>query len=67
MVNGRLKERPGAHKFLSDAADRLHSPTRQSGPGDKKFSSRKEYKDKTYLFLIIRYPFMSTNPDAKHN
>jgi hypothetical protein len=34
---------------------------------DEKLSFYKEYKDKTYLFLIIPYPFMSTNPDAKYN
>ena len=46
---------------------RREAPTPQSGRDDKKFSFHKEYKDKTYLFLIIAYHFMSTDADAKHD
>jgi len=67
MVNGRLKERPGAHKFLNDAADPARTLNHKTPAEDKKFSPYKEYKDKTYLFLIILYHFMSTNQDAKHD
>jgi hypothetical protein len=48
-------------------AIRREAPIPKSGQDDKKFSFRKEYKDKTYLFLIILYHFMSTNADAKHD
>jgi len=67
MVNGRLKGAPGAHKFLNAAADPPRCPTPEPRLEDKKFSFHKEYKDKKYLFLIILYHFMSTNPDAKHD
>jgi hypothetical protein len=46
---------------------RREAPIPRSGQHNKKFSFHEEYKDKTYPFLIIPYPFMSTNPDAKHD
>ena len=67
MVNGRLKETTEAHKFLNAAAIPARDPTPSLARRDKKFNCFKEYKDKTYLFLIILYHFMSTNQDAKHN
>jgi hypothetical protein len=48
-------------------AIRREAPALTSGRDDKKLSFHKEYKDKVYLFLIILYPFMSTNAGAKHD
>ena len=67
MVNGRLKEALGLINFLIPQPICREAPTPTSEQDDKKFSFHKEYKDKTYLFLIILYHFMSTNPDAKHD
>jgi hypothetical protein len=54
MVNGRLKERPVAHKFLNAAEGcRACSLGGEEKPQDKKFNFLKEYKDKTYIFMIM--------------
>jgi hypothetical protein len=67
MVNGRLKEALALINFLMPQPIRCEVPIPKSQGDDEKFSFCKEYKDKPYPFLIIPYPFMSTNPDAKHD
>jgi hypothetical protein len=66
MVNGRLKEARGLINFLMPQPIRKVVCPRAKKDGEK-LSFLEEYKDKTYLFLIIIYPFMSTNLDAKHD
>ena len=65
MVNGPLKELPNLINFLMpQPALPLPRPVRIA---NKKFRFFKEYKDKTYLFLIILYHFLSIIRTRKHN
>jgi hypothetical protein len=53
MVNGPLKEPPAANNFPMAAWKNPLLTSARCGPLDKKFSFCKEYKDKTYSFMII--------------